>query len=168
MKTRMWVMSIASLLLWNATASQAGIYMGTGSEVPLVEAPSTLAPPDTTAPYLNAEAIPVPQNCEPFTGKGPMPPNACPGELELPIYGKPIVVTVHEGSLKDNVERIVRQAGWNELVWKPQYDYHWVGNVTITASDVQGVMTKLLEPYPLQAVFYSANHVVAVMPRRNT
>ena len=157
----------------------AAVYMGTSAvptESQVTSVQKNLTPPFgetrsvTTASVVRQEVIQ--ENCEPYTGKGPMPPNACAAPVD-PRYttanvGKPIVVQVNEGSLKSNIERIMKEAGWEVTIWKVPFDYKWIGNVTITANDVQGIITKLIEPYPLQAVFYNANHVVAISPRRNT
>lgn len=114
------------------------------------------------------------RDCVPYTGKGPTPPNPCPVPVEETVttttvteFAEPIMVQVHTGSLKANVERIVRESGWNTTIWKMPYDYNWIGDVAITANDIQGALTKLLEGYPVQAIFYNANHVVAIVPRRN-
>lgn len=155
-----WV--IATSLLFFSSLASANIYMGTGVKTP------------TKEPVVSRSAVPfansTPQACQPFTGKGPMPPNPCVagvGKLVAVEANKPMVVTVHTGSLKINIQKIARQGGWHNLVWRPNYDFQWLGNVTITGRNVQDVMAKLLEPYPLQAVFYEANHVVAVVPRRS-
>ncbi len=161
------------------TLSLAAVYMGTSAvptESQVQSVQQNLIPPFvetktvTTASVVRQEV--VQENCEPYSGKGPMPPNACAAPVD-PRYtattlAEPIKVKVNDGSLKSNIERIMREAGWETTVWKVSFDYKWVGNVTITANDIQGVITKLLEPYPLQAVFYNANHVVAISPRRNT
>lgn len=150
--------------------AQGGVYMGTASNMPqeYTTSDSSVASLQEV-PYVDAPAAQgLLQGCEPYSGKGPMPATPCPGmALTPPEAYNPLVVTVREGSLKENIERIVKQAGWGTPVWKPPFDYNWVGNVTISANDIQGILTKLLEPYPLQAVFYEANHVVAIVPRRN-
>lgn len=156
----------------------AGMYLGTDAAMPAnqlgIESLGNPPPPEHVS-YFNEETTvikdAVPLDCEPYTGKGPMPAVPCPleGPVMPPIpVNAPIAVDVQTGSLKENIDRITTAAGWELMVWKPGYDYNWVGNVTITASDIQGVLTKLLEPYPLQAIFYTANHVVEIVPRRNT
>ncbi len=154
---------ITTFLFLFAPSVFANIYMGTGVDLPNPNAASSQF---AAVPYADTR----PEACQPFTGKGPMPPNPCVGgrgKLVAVEANKPMVVTVRTGSLKVNVEKIARQGGWHSLVWRPNYDFQWLGNVTITGRNVQDVMAKLLEPYPLQAVFFEANHVVAVVPRRS-
>lgn len=148
--------------------AEGGVYMGTASTLPQNYAtPDAYAPVSPEVPYVDAPpGQGLLQGCEPYSGKGPMPAMPCPGIAPPEVFA-PVVVTVREGSLKENIDRIVKQAGWGKTIWKPPFDYNWVGNVTISANDIQGILTKLLEPYPLQAVFYEANHVVAIVPRRN-
>lgn len=163
-----------------SNAAVAGLYLGTDAAPPVnqmgIENLAGGPPPPAQVPYFAEETTVIkdaapPADCEPYNGKGPMPAVPCPLTGATPgplVVGEPIVVAVRTGSLRENIDRITNQAGWEQVVWKPEYDYNWVGDVTITASDIQGVLTKLLEPYPLQAVFYSANHVVEIVPRRNT
>lgn len=73
--------------------------------------------------------------------------------------------TIHDGSLKRNIERIVRLAKWGKVVWALPYDYRWVGKSEITGDSTQDVLQKLLAGYPLQAVFYEQNHIVQIKPR---
>lgn len=73
--------------------------------------------------------------------------------------------TVRSGSLKRNVEHIVRQAHWGQVVWSLPYDYRWVGVSHIQGRSVQAVLGKLLANYPVQAVFYQQNRVVQIKAR---
>lgn len=73
--------------------------------------------------------------------------------------------TIYNGSLKRNVERIVRVSRWGKVEWALPYDYRWVGTSKITGDSVQDVLQKLLAGYPLQAVFYEQNHVIHIQPR---
>lgn len=161
--------------------AQASISMGAdvvpyGSEPEVIQ--QTIVPPfsQSVAPAgpVTTTVDITQRDCVPYVGKGPTPPNPCPIPVEETVttttvtqFAEPIMVEVHTGSLKANVERIVRECGWETTIWKMPYDYNWIGDVTITANDVQGALTKLLEGYPVQAVFYNANHVVAIVPRRN-
>ncbi len=79
-------------------------------------------------------------------------------------------VVVHKGSLEKNVERIVRLShdGWRQVIWKLPYDYNWVGTARFRGKDLQEVLSKLLAPYPVQAVFYEKNHIVAIVRRRRS
>lgn len=76
---------------------------------------------------------------------------------------KPIVLVT--GSLRDNVTRIAAEYGWHKVVWQPDHDYRWVGRVSLQPSSMQSVFTRILEGYPLQAVFYKGNHVLVIKAR---
>ena len=69
------------------------------------------------------------------------------------------------GSLKENIERIMGRYHW-KVIWKAQYDYNFDGRVT--GSSLQNVMEKLLKPFPLQAVMYTSNRTMAIVPRTQT
>ena len=164
------------LLLVVPCTAFAGISMGTGA-VPL-GAQGQVVQQGIAPPFANVQTTTTvdftQKDCEPYSGKGPTPANPCSAPVEEIVTTvttetqMPIMFNVETGSLRANVQRITRQAGWENSVWKMPYDFKWVGNVTITANDIQGALTKLLEPYPVQAVFYNANHVVAIVSRRNT
>src|SRR3990167_11374597 len=62
------------------------------------------------------------------------------------VYGVSI-----SGSLKDNLERILKRYHWR-VVWKAPFDYNFDGKVT--GSTLPNVVQKLLQPFPLQAVMY--------------
>jgi len=168
----MRMISWGLILLLSAMSASAfaGIYMGTSTtvETDVQITQHGLVPPMEIPPYANNYA-PINLACQPYSGKGPMPPHACATPHQYPLMApKPILVKVTEGSLKANVERIVDKAGWGKPIWDMEYDFKWTGNVTITGRDVQSVLSKLLDPYPLQAKFYESNHIVAIYPRRNT
>lgn len=149
--------------------------MGTNA-VPYGSSPQviqqTIVPPFSQSVVSGDTTVDITQrDCVPYTGKGPTPPNPCPVKelitTTVTQFSEPIMVQIQTGSLKNNVERMVKECGWETAIWKMPYDFNWIGDVTITASDIQGALTKLLEGYPLQAIFYNANHVVAIIPRRN-
>jgi hypothetical protein len=75
--------------------------------------------------------------------------------------------TFYPGSLKYNIERASRAYGWANVVWKPGYDFHWVGKARVYGSDLQAVLRSVLRDYPLQAIFYQANHILVIAPRNN-
>jgi hypothetical protein len=86
------------------------------------------------------------------------------------LYASPhishgIIVRVVPGSLQDNIERIAHRFGWRSVVWKAESDYHWVGYANIQGQDLEEVMGKILDGYPLQAVFYAGNHVLVIQAR---
>lgn len=69
------------------------------------------------------------------------------------------------GSLKANVIRILRSAGWTTIIWDLPYDYNWVGSARIVRPSVQAVLQTVLADYPLQAAFYEMNHVVVIQAK---
>ena len=71
----------------------------------------------------------------------------------------------YTGSLRHNVERMVRQSHWGQVVWNLHYDYRWVGRARLQGNSLQAILQQLLAGYPVQAVFYKRNHVVAIHPR---
>ena len=73
--------------------------------------------------------------------------------------------TVRNGSLKLNLVRIVKKAGWKHVIWNIPNDYNWFGTATIKGADLTDVLSQLLKDYPVQAVFYQANRVVVIRPR---
>jgi len=75
----------------------------------------------------------------------------------------PVYAVSISGSLKENIERIMRRYNW-KVVWKAPYDYNFDGKVT--GSSLPNVMQKLLQPFPLQAVMYMSNRTIAVVPRQ--
>ena len=75
----------------------------------------------------------------------------------------PIYAVSISGSLKQNIERIMRRYNW-KVVWKAPYDYNFDGKVT--GSSLPNVIQKVLQPFPLQAVMYMSNRTVAVVPRQ--
>lgn len=125
-----------------------------------------LMPAPAAAPLPPAALVsPVTQCYQPVAGiVGPGYPAECPPA--------PIVLAVPEryevrtGSLKANVEHLVAQSGWGRVVWNVPNDYHWIGDITITAPSIQDALNQYLDPYPVEAVFYKTNHVVDIVPRR--
>lgn len=78
-------------------------------------------------------------------------------EPEAPVYA----LSIH-GSIKDNLERIMKRYRWR-VIWRAPYDYNFDGRVT--GSNLNNVVEKLLQPFPLQAVMYMSNRTMAVYPR---
>lgn len=72
---------------------------------------------------------------------------------------------MYEGSLKNNLERILRENGWEKVIWKAQYDYRWVGTARIAGPSLLSVVSTITDPFPLEVTFYEANHVVAISNR---
>jgi len=83
-------------------------------------------------------------------------------------YGKlpaPITVALVPGSLKANVMRISHQYGWHKVIWSSSYDYRWDSYTKITRSSLQDILRMVLVNYPLQAIFYTGNHILVIKPR---
>jgi len=76
-----------------------------------------------------------------------------------------VTVVMQPGSLRDNIERIAGDNGWTRVVWSNTKDYNWVGQTKVTGESFAAVMKKIIEDYPLQAVFYLGNHVLLIQPR---
>lgn len=75
------------------------------------------------------------------------------------------VFVIYPGSLKKNVTRLANEFGWKQVVWNAKYDYQWTGTTQITANNLSEILNKILKRYPLQAIFYQGNHVLAIRPR---
>ncbi|NNM60520.1 MAG: hypothetical protein HKM04_12010 [Legionellales bacterium] len=122
-----------------------------------------VAPQSSVTPYgtLPCQS----QQVDMVYGKGPLTPVPCPTAAGV-LGVRPVSYRVTTGSLKDNVQRMVKESHWGEVVWNVPNDYRWMGNVTITATSIQGALGQLLAPYPVQAVFYDTNRIVDIEPRR--
>ena len=66
------------------------------------------------------------------------------------------------GSIKENLERIMRRYHW-KVIWKSPYDYKFDGKVS--GSSLPNVVQKLLEPFPLKAVMYMSNRTITIENR---
>lgn len=66
------------------------------------------------------------------------------------------------GSLKENLERIMRRYRW-KIIWKSPYDYNFDGRVT--GASLPDVVEKILKPFPLKATLYMSNRIMIVTPR---
>jgi hypothetical protein len=84
----------------------------------------------------------------------PLPPS-CTG---------PMSVTAYPGSLRNNIAHIAGRCGW-QTVWNPPYDYRWYGKTRISGMDLNDVFRKMLVNYPVQAIFYRGNRILAIEPR---
>lgn len=88
--------------------------------------------------------------------------NTYPSEYENIGRPAPVYAISISGSLKENIERIMRRYRWR-VVWKAPYDYNFDGRVT--GASLPNVLEKILQPFPLQAVMYMSNRTVAIVPR---
>lgn len=120
--------------------------------VPMTPVPPPIPPVPCTA---NGKGL-----CEP-----PLPIAADLVVDPYPIYDG-LIVRLHTGSLRENVIHIVEKSRWGHVVWTLPFDYKWIGDITLKGPNVQDVLSQLLRPYPVQAVFYDKNHVVAIVARR--
>jgi len=91
--------------------------------------------------------------------------NDCNISSKVSNNGKMLRVVMQKGSLKGNIQKIANRYGWKNVVWKSSEDYYWRGITTVTGADITEVMQKILDGYPLQAIFYSGNHVLVILPR---
>lgn len=80
-------------------------------------------------------------------------------------HTQPVAFYMQTGSLRANVKRIAAHYGWYNVVWGVPNDYDWLGKTRIHGSSLADAFAKMLDRYPLQAVFYHGNHVLAIMPR---
>lgn len=78
---------------------------------------------------------------------------------------RPTVIELNNGSLQQNIQRIGRENGWRNVVWDIPNDYQWVGNTRVVADNLEDALTKVLQNYPVQAIFYQGNHVLLIRPR---
>lgn len=78
------------------------------------------------------------------------------------------VYVIYPGSLKTNVTHLANEFGWRQVIWNAKFDYQWTGTTRITANNLNEILTKILKRYPLQAVFYQGNHILAIEPRNFT
>ena len=84
----------------------------------------------------------------------------------LPLEWHPVAqFTFASGSLQKNIQHIAQQFGWNEIIWKAKGDYRWIGKVKFVNTSLPDILNKVLQSYPLQAVFYQGNHVLVISPR---
>ncbi len=187
---------ILVILTTMSTMATAGIYMGTSSQVPHHYTPqpttSTMLPPASATyvppkgsgrvvhPPMTVTAKPPRPSMLPkqkmlpkptitaTCGKGdctPPLPKAPVRVVHAPVHHD-LRVNLYTGSLKNNVESIVRRSHWGRVIWTLPYDFKWVGNINMTGPDAMSILAQLLKPYPVQAVFYDKNHVVAIVARR--
>ena len=73
--------------------------------------------------------------------------------------------TFYPGSLRENIMHMAKQSGWPIVVWRPSYDYQWVGETHFPPEDIKVILRQILHDYPLQAVFYEGNHVLVISSR---
>ncbi len=142
---------LALLVLMLPDIASAGVYMG--ANLP--------APVDYTQQYMS--------KTDASSGAAGSPSTTAGSGMAAPYRNiAPFIVKVYTGSLKANVQRIVKKAGWGTLLWQLPYDYKWTGTLTLHGTSMESVLVQLLQNYPLQAVFYQGNHVVAIVPRSQT
>jgi hypothetical protein len=118
------------------------------------------------------------------TKMGPLPPDTVPAKaapfLERSSFStvrtlhwrrgrrgfcpRPLTVMAYPGSLRNNIQRIAGYCGW-QTVWNPPCDYRWYGKTLIRGASLSDVFRKMLINYPVQAVFYRGNRILAISPR---
>lgn len=124
-----------------ALQGQAGIYMGTEAAVPHKPQPSACDAEDWQCQQSRYVSRPG-------------------------YVGDPFSIYVREGSLKNNIERIIEMGHWKRLIWKLPYDYKWIGSTRMSADSLEDLVARIVTHYPLQATFYKANRVVVITPRK--
>ncbi len=73
--------------------------------------------------------------------------------------------TFYSGSLKENITALANQCGWHTVVWEPEFDYQWVGITHFHHQDIKQILGRVLSDFPLQATFYTGNHVLVISSR---
>lgn len=95
-----------------------------------------------------------------------LPLLAAPSPLPVPAVAPVRSTTLQPGPLRAQLTEIAQQWGWQQVVWQLPHDYQWYGHVQFKAGTLPILFSKLLAPYPIQAVFYQGNHVLVFVPRR--
>jgi hypothetical protein len=116
--------------------------------------PQSAAPPSD--PFFQAGTQPSPGFSPSSSGE------AFPNQYANLGTPAPVYAISISGSLKQNLERIFGRYHW-KVVWKAPYDYNFDGR--ITGASVPDVLEKLLKPFPLQAVMYTSNRTMVIVPR---
>jgi Putative outer membrane core complex of type IVb secretion/Toxin co-regulated pilus biosynthesis protein Q len=73
--------------------------------------------------------------------------------------------TVSGPSLRSNLERFARQAGWSRLVWKVDSDYRVPEGLTFQGADAITTVRQVLDRFPVRLEFYELNQVAVIVPR---
>jgi hypothetical protein len=68
-------------------------------------------------------------------------------------------------SLRYNLERLARDAGWSRLVWKSPEDYRVSEGLVFRGADALAVTRQMLDRYPVRLEFYELNQVGVIVPR---
>ncbi len=143
----------------DATAWQTPIVKktpcSTPPKTPLQNTPCPIKPPTLTTPP-----------CSTFHAISTLPCQTPPSVCARPVKKAGICVVVYEGSLKSNVTRILRENGWQRVIWKLPVDFRWVGTARVTGPTLMTVMDTILGSFPVEITFYHANHVVTVTQRK--
>lgn len=87
-------------------------------------------------------------------------------DLPVPKVAPVRSTTLQSGPLRAQLTTIAQDWGWQQVVWRVPHDYQWHGHVQFKANTLPALLSKLLDPYPIQAVFYQGNHVLVFVPRR--
>lgn len=117
------------------------------------------------ATIAHAETAPLKETASSASATPAKPSQPTKNSANQTAWRPQALFTFSEGSLKKNIEQAAEQFGWNKIVWQPKQDYQWVGETQISATSFSNLLTKVLENYPLQAVFYKGNHVLVITSR---
>jgi len=85
--------------------------------------------------------------------------------LEVPKATTLYHLNIVPGSLKGNLERIMRNKSW-DLRWLVPYDYHVDGHANFIGKDLNEALEKLIQYYPVRIVFYEGNKIMTVQMKR--
>ncbi|WP_200911684.1 hypothetical protein [Teredinibacter purpureus] len=78
-----------------------------------------------------------------------------------------ITVLIKKGSLKENIERIAKEEGWNSVNWDVHVDYYVSEPFAVVGGDVPAVVVEALEGYPVFTGFdlTGLNITIGEMPQ---
>ena len=136
--------------------------------------PSTATPVVVSAPAVSPVSTPAPAVTKKATASGfTALPSPAIVKLGVPFEhtglptpavfapADPFQVMLFPGSLKTNLERIMRTQPWT-LLWNVPYDYEVVGRASVRGKDLYDALNQILKDYPVRATFYQGNHIVTI------
>ena len=78
-----------------------------------------------------------------------------------------VTILIKKGSLKENIERIAKEEGWNSVNWDVHVDYYVSEPFAVVGGDVPAVVVEALEGYPVFTGFdlTGLNITIGEMPQ---
>jgi len=76
-----------------------------------------------------------------------------------------VSVFIKKGSLRNNLERILKEEGWNSVAWKPSVDFYVPQPFAIVGPDLQTVIVETLNDYPVFVNFDVTDKTIVVEQR---